>query len=183
MSNEHKEKNTRTQVCKPKLFNFSRKKLTRHHANILLGDFKFKPTPMHNNFELKCNIQDYMRRFRLAQFFLNKEASNSEENLFQKQSTSTPPRNWDKDLDHQIDVLNNLNLEEMETKSKCNFSIMEQKELSKLINDETMVIKPADKGEVVVILSTGNHQGMIMKQLLDESIYKKLDFCIDSKTK
>ena len=71
----------------------------------------------------------------------------------------------------------------METKSKCNFSIMEQKELSKLINDETMVIKPADKGEVVVILSTGNHQGMIMKQLLDESIYKKLDLCIDSKTK
>ena len=46
-----------------------------------------------------------------------------------------------------------------------------------------MVIKPADKGEVVVILSTGNYQGMIMKQLLDESIYKKLDLCIDSKTK
>ena len=71
----------------------------------------------------------------------------------------------------------------METNSKCNFPITEQKELSKLINDETMVIKPADKGGVVVILSTGNHQGMIMKQLLDESIYKKLDFCIESKTK
>ena len=171
MSNEHKEKNTRTQVYKTKLFNLSRKKLTRYHANIFLRGFKFKPTPMHNNIELKCNIQDYMRRFRLAQLFLNKEANNSEENLFQKQSTSTPPRNWDKDLDHQIDVLNNLNLEEMETKSKYNFSIME------------LLIKPADKGEVVVILSTGNHQGMIMKQLLDESIYKKLDFCIDSKTK
>ena len=157
--------------------------MTRYHANILLRGFKFKPTPMHNNIELKSNIQDYMRRFRLAQFFLNKEASNSEENLFQKQSTSTPPRNWDKDLDHQIVVLNNLNLEEMETKSNSNFSIMEQKELSKLINDETMVIKPADKGGVVVILSTGNHQGMIMKQVLDESIYKKLDFCIESKTK
>ena len=178
-----KKKNTRTQVYKPKLFNLSRKKLTRYHANILLRGFKFKPIPMHNNIELKSNIQDYMRRFRLAQFFLNKEASNSEENLFQKQSTSTPPRNWDKDLDHQIVVLNNLNLEEMETKSNSNFSIMEQKELSKLINDETMVIKPADKGEVVVILSTGNYQGMIMKQLLDESIYKKLDLCIDSKTK
>ena len=71
----------------------------------------------------------------------------------------------------------------METNSKCNFPITEQKELSKLINDKTMVIKPADKGEVVVILSTGNHQGMIMKQVLDESIYKKLDFCIESKTK
>ena len=60
---------------------------------------------------------------------------------------------------------------------------MKQKELSKLINDETMVIKPADKGEVVVILLIGNHQGMVMKQLLDESIYKKLDFCIGCKTK
>ena len=78
MSNEHKEKNTRTQVYKPKLFNLSRKKLTRYHANILLGGFKFKPTPMHNNIELKSNIQDYMCRFRLAQFFLNKEANNSD---------------------------------------------------------------------------------------------------------
>ena len=33
---------------------------------------------------------------------------------------------------------------------------MEQKELSKLNNDETIVIKPADKGGVVVIFSTGH---------------------------
>ena len=31
---------------------------------------------------------------------------------------------------------------------------MEQKELSKLSNDETIVIKPADKGGAAVILST-----------------------------
>ena len=44
----------------------------------------------------------------------------------QKQSTFITPRNRDKDLDHQIDVLNNLNLEEMETKSKSNLSNKEQ---------------------------------------------------------
>ena len=92
---------------------------------------------------------------RLAEFFQNKEANDSE-NLFQKQSTFTPPRNKDRDLDHQIDVLNNLNLEKMETKCKSNLSNMEQKELSKLNNDETIVIKPADKGGVVVIFSTGH---------------------------
>ena len=44
----------------------------------------------------------------------------------------------------------------METKSTSNLSIMKQKELSKLSHDETIVIKPTDKGVAVVILSTGH---------------------------
>ena len=93
-----------------------------------------------------------MRRLRLSEFFQNKEAYDSD-NLFQKQSTITPPRNRDGDLDHQIDVLNNLNLEKMETKCKNNLSNMEQKEHSKLTDDKTIVIKPAYKGGAVVILN------------------------------
>ena len=69
----------------------------------------------------------------------------------------------------------------METKFKSNLSNMEQKELSKLANDETIVITLAEKGEAVVILSTGHYQSMIMQHLLDENTYKKLDSCIDSK--
>ena len=49
---------------------------------------------------------------------------------------------------------------------------MEQKKLSKLSNDETIVIKPADKGGTVIILSTGHYQSMIMQYLLDENKYK-----------
>ena len=45
----------------------------------------------------------------------------------------------------------------METKSKSNLSSVEQKELSKFSNDETIVIKPADKWGAVVILSTGHY--------------------------
>ena len=74
---------------------------------ILLCKLKFTPTRQRNNIELKSNIKSYMHRLQLAEFFLNKEANDSEENLFQKQSTFIPPSNRDKDLDHQIDVLNN----------------------------------------------------------------------------
>ena len=77
-------------------------------------------------------------------------------------------------IDRQFGVLNNLNLDEMETKSKSNLSNMEQKELSKLSNDKSIVIKHADKGGAVVILSTGHYQSMIMQNLLDENRYKKL---------
>ena len=180
MSNETNKKSTGTEIVKPKIFNLSSKTLSRYQTTILLRGLKFTPTPKHNNIELKSNIQNYTRRLRLAEFFQNKEANDSE-NLFQKQSTFTPPRNRDRDLDHQTDVLNNLNLERMETKFKSNLSNMEQKELSKLSNDETIVIKPADKGGPVVILSMGHYQGTIMQHLLDENTYKKLDPCIDSK--
>ena len=150
-----------------------KKALSRYQTNILLQDLKFTPTSKRNNIELKSNIQNYSRRMQLAEFFQNKEANDSEENLFQKPSTFTPPQDRDRDLGHQIDVLNTLNLEKMEAKSKSNLSYMEQKELSKLSNDETIVIKRADKGEAVVILSTGHYQSMIMQHLSDENTYKK----------
>ena len=127
MSNKDKEKNTRTEIFKSKIFNMSSKKLSRNQTKIFLCGLKFTPTPKHNNIELKSNIQNYTCRLRLAEFFQDKEANNSVENLFQKPSTFTPPRNRERDLDHQIDILNNLNLEKRETKSKSNLSYMEQK--------------------------------------------------------
>ena len=69
----------------------------------------------------------------------------------------------------------------METKCKSNLSNMEQKELSKLTNDENIVIKPAGKEGDVVILSTSHYQSMIMQHLSDENTRKKLGSCIDSK--
>ena len=69
----------------------------------------------------------------------------------------------------------------MEKKSKSNLSYMKQKELSKLSNNETIVIKPAEKGGAVVILSTSHFQSMIMQHLSDENTYKKLNSCTDSK--
>ena len=92
MSNKENEKSTGTETVKPKIFNLLSKTLSRYQTNILLHDLKFTPTPKRNNIELKANIQNYTRRLRLAEFFENKEANDSE-NLFQKQSTFTPPRN------------------------------------------------------------------------------------------
>ena len=58
---------------------------------------------------------------------------------------------------------------------------MEQNELSKLRNEETIVINTVDIEGAVLILSTGHYQSMIMKHLLDENTYKKLSSCIDKK--
>ena len=63
----------------------------------------------------------------------------------------------------------------MVTKSKSNLSNKEQKELSKLTSNETIVIKSVHKGGAVRIFSTGHYQSMIMQSLSDENTYKKID--------
>ena len=111
MSNKDNEKNTGAEIVKPKIFNLSSKTLSRYQTNILLRGLKLTPTPKRNNIELKSNIENYTRRLKLAEFFQSKKRNHSEENLFQEPSTFTPPRNRNRDLDHQIDVLSNLYLE------------------------------------------------------------------------
>ena len=49
---------------------------------------------------------------------------------------------------------------------ESNFFNMEQKD-----DGKTVVVKPADKGGAVVILSTGHYQSMIMQHLLDGNTY------------
>ena len=67
----------------------------------------------------------------------------------------------------------------MET--KFNLSNVEQKEFSKLTDDETIVTKAADKGGPVVIISTDHYQSMIMQHLLNENTHQMLDSYINSK--
>ena len=69
MPNKDEEKNARTKIVKLKIFNLSSKTLYRYQTNILLRGLKFTLTPKRNNIELKSNIQNYTRRFRLAEFF------------------------------------------------------------------------------------------------------------------
>ena len=49
--------------------------------------------------------------------------------IFKNSLLINPQQNRDRDLDKQIDALNNLNFEEMETKSKISLLYMKQKEL------------------------------------------------------
>ena len=55
---------------------------------------------------------------RLAQFFHNAPENNNLQNLFKTKSNFTTSWNRDRDLDHQIDILNNLDLEGMDIYSK-----------------------------------------------------------------
>ena len=68
-----------------------------------------------------------MRRLLFTEVFQNKVADVSEENIFQKPSNFATPQNKDRGLDHQIYVLNNLNLEIWRQNLKAIFLISNKK--------------------------------------------------------
>ena len=88
-----KKKRRNTHFSPTKNIQLVKQSVVRYQYNFFLRGLKFTPTPKRSNTELKSNIQNYTRRWRLAEFSQNKEANNSEENLFQKQSIFTPPQN------------------------------------------------------------------------------------------
>ena len=109
--------------------------MSKYQINILLCGLKF--TPKNNIIQLKSDIHNYTRKLRLTELFHNAPENNSLPNLPKTKSNFTPSRNRDRGLDRQIDILNNLDLEGMDIRSKNNLSKMEQSELLKLINDRT----------------------------------------------
>ena len=61
------------------------------------------------------------------------------------------------------------------TREISNTSQLENEALSQLQKDKTIVIKPADKGAVVVILSREQYIIEVERQLKDAIYYRKLD--------
>ena len=115
---EEKQVKSQQEIVQPKIFNLSKKSLSRYQVNILLRGLKFTPTPKRSIIQLKSDIHDYTRKLRLTEFFHNAPENNNLQNLFKTKSHFTPSRNRGRDLDHQIDILNNLDLERMDISSK-----------------------------------------------------------------
>ena len=124
---EEKEVKSQQEIVQTKIFNLSKKTLSRYQINVLLPGLKSTPTPKRNIIQLKSDIHNYTQKLRLTEFFHNAPENNNLQNFFKTKCKFTPSRNRNKDLDHQI---YNLNLEGMDVCSKNNLSKMEQSELS-----------------------------------------------------
>lgn len=123
---------------------------------------------------LQLDVQTYHRRIKLATYF--KGSQNRAIPPFVGTSTWEPP--LDK-LPPEVGLLvdkdkNMLNSGFKVVKRAPNLSVREVKALRELMGNKTIVIKPADKGSAVVILSREQYVTEVKRQLSDSSYYKKL---------
>lgn len=123
---------------------------------------------------LQLDVQTYHRRIKLATYF--KGSQNRAIPPFVGTSTWEPP--LDK-LPPEIGLLVDkdktmLNSGFKVVKRAPNLSVREVKALRELMGNKTIVIKPADKGSAVVILSREQYVTEVKRQLSDSIYYKKL---------
>ena len=90
-----------------------------------------------------------------------------------------PPRNRNKELETHISFINNIDIANEKSNKKSNFSSEEWAELRNLMNQSNIVIKEADKGGAVTVLSKHHYRAMIYEHLSNQNIYQKLDKDLD----
>ena len=93
--------------------------------NVLHGGFKFTPTCLPDKIELTKNVQQLSRRLRFLELSYtenqSEEEKSSDDSIIKSKSAFKPPRNRDKILDQNTDLLNSLNITDLQKAPKCNF--------------------------------------------------------------
>ena len=124
---------------------------------------------------LETDIQTYHRRIKLAVYF--KDAQKEGRLPFVGSS------DWEPSLENlppEVGILIHRDLNRFKNsyrlvKEKYNISLEEVKALRELKQAKQVVIKPADKGSAIVILSREQYIYEVERQLKDKIYYKKLD--------
>ena len=166
---QYGESDLTTGIKHPKVINLSNYELTETQKTVLFKGLKFTPTPKTNTFELKSDIRNFSRKLRLIEFFATEQGGHEEEeSIHQNKSSFCPPVNRDKKLDAAINFINGLNLSQPES-NKSNLSKKQWKGINDLKNNDSIIIKEADKGGCVVIMNKTHYKAMVYNKLDDKS--------------
>lgn len=156
-----------------KVINISSKTFSQEQVSILEKGLKFTPTPKHANIsEIKKDIAEFSRRVRLAETFFDMNEDDS--SLARNKSRFIPKKGKNLALDTFCDNISNFPLEAKttDTNNRTNFSKHQWKILEELKNDESIIIKEADKGSAIVIMNKTDYKDMVMDIISDAGYYQ-----------
>ena len=111
---------------------------------------------------------------RLVEYF--KGTEDEDESLVRNKSNWIPPKGRDRKLDTFVSLVTDVPLiENNKSKIKHNLPQSQHKSIKSLIDDNSIIIKEADKGGATVIMNKSFYQDKIENMLLNEDYYEKLD--------
>lgn len=159
--------------------------LSPAQESLLEKGLTFVPTiNIHKNQkqQLTLDIQRYHQKIQLISYFKN--TTKWEPKPFTAASTWLPPPNL---LPPQVHRLMEQDTTDFKNtyrpcRERANLKLEELRALRDLMHNRNIVIKPADKGSAIVILSRDQYIFEVNRQLSDQTYYKKLDGPIFTQT-
>ena len=150
-----------TEHAEVQIVNLSSRELNKTEIKLLEKGLKFTPTPSNSNTqELNNDILEFTRKVRLVEYFDGIE--DDDQSLVRNKGNFVPPQGREELLDTFVKSTTNIPLVPTEmSKIRRNITFSEQKSMSELANDETIIIKEADKGGTAVIMDSKLYQEQI----------------------
>ena len=133
---------------------------------------------------MEKDIHYFTRKLSLIEFLGNKNDITFDEEtkpLVKNKGTFHCRSNRNKTLNLVVDYLNNQNFDNAATKNKSNISKNEWEAIKSLKENDSIVIKEADKGGAVVVMNKTHYYSMVVKILQDKVTYKKTNEYCDKK--
>ena len=152
-------------------------------VDLLSKGLSFCPIPRRaDKDEILDDLERYFRRLRLKEFFLDNEEQSDDDDTqphFRPPSTWMPPKGGDAALETYIrkfraDVKQQLDVNQPK---RCtdNLTSAQRIALHRLRQRTDVVIKPADKGSAVVVLSKEDYINEAERQLNNHAHYVRLN--------
>ena len=154
----------------PKVINLSNILLSSNEINVLKLGLSFMPTPKSNIPELEADIFDFIRKLRLTYHFRNSICH--DESIVEPTSTFTPKPNENQELEKICKTLTETEIKMKKTTDNISSLRNGLNSLIKRTTENEIVIKPADKGSILTVMSPEFYLNMCESHLRNEEYYE-----------
>ena len=146
--------------------NMSSRKLTTDESSVLSRGLNFVPAKRQTIAHLTAELKQWERLMRLREYWSARPdepnatgtASADPDSKF-KTSTWTPPKGRDPCLDMYLEEVTSSSIRDVSRRGRHNLTPGEEAALTALVKDDSIIIRPADKGSAIVILNREDYMG------------------------
>ena len=155
-----------------KIMNLSAKQLNDLEISLLDKGLKFTPTPPTGNAEkLTEDLKEFNRKLRLIEYF--EGTDESDKSLVRNKSNFVPHPERNAALDKFVSTIESLPRTKIHNNIKQNLSKSEYSTIKSLQNDESIIIKEADKGGTTIIMDKEHYREMVKVIINDKDYYEQ----------
>ena len=157
-----------------KIINFSDYKLTDGQVQILKYGLTFTPTPKFNLDEIENDLYQYTKRLRLVYIFRDKQSTEKNESFIKLKSNWSPYLTDNTEFENIIRTLTNISFTYKPVKDNLKGLRDDLDDLVYATQTGKIVIKKADKGSIITIMSSPFYWDMCLNHLNNTEYYEKV---------
>lgn len=150
--------------------NLSDIELIPGEIRVLSLGLSFTPTPQNDIHNLEKDIFLFTRKLRLKYHFCDNRKTDS--SLVKLPSNFTPKRGTDTELENALKSIERMYVTSKKAKDNISSNRKDLKSLIEKTKSNKIIIKPADKGAIIVIQSPEDYNKMCLKHLNDTEYYE-----------